>query len=310
MNIIVFKETTSAPLRLQLTRGRVIAVVSGVMMSLVAVIGGLGFFLGGQMGWQRTEASARLAEIKTELANQYQTIEVLRTSNDRHVNALALRLGEMKARTVRLEALGDRLTRIGQLDDGEFDFSSPPALGGPGRPENAGELEQLDLDSELAALAIRLNDQGRQLSVLETLIANRELEDGLQPAGRPISRGWLSSYYGKRADPFNGQVDHHPGIDFTGPPETDILAVAGGMVVWSGMKPDYGNSVDIDHGNGYVTRYAHNKLNRVHVGERVAAGQVIAVMGSTGRSTSRHVHFEVWFDGHRINPYDVVMAGR
>jgi murein DD-endopeptidase MepM/ murein hydrolase activator NlpD len=277
---------------------------------VLTLLGGAGYILGGNYGWQQQQARQALQVMQQDLDAQSELIESLRNRNEQHLNALALRLGEVQARATRLETLGQRLTQLGQLDDGEFDFREPPAFGGPLEQDSISGLGRVDVERDLLALEQRLRHQNDQLSVLENLISNRELERGLEPAGRPIEKGWLSSGYGKRADPFTAQPAMHYGIDFSGPRQSNILAVAGGVVTWSGQRPGYGQVVDIDHGNGYMTRYAHNEKNLVSVGTRVRAGDTIALMGSTGRATSSHVHFEVWLDGRRINPYDVVTAGR
>ena len=129
------------------------------------------------------------------------------------------------------------------------------------------------------------------------------------PAGRPIPTGWLSSYFGNRTDPMTGRKAFHSGMDFAGRPGSDIIAVASGVVVWSGRRHGYGHMVEIDHGNGYTTIYAHNKRNLVRVGDRVRKGDVIALMGASGRATGTHVHFEVLRHGKPVNPLDYVRAG-
>ena len=216
----------------------------------------------------------------------------------------------MQAQTTRLNALGQRLTKLGKLDDGEFDFSEAPAVGGP---ETAAELNgfvDTDFESFVAEMEESMARKGEQLRLLETLLIDRDMDASLQPKGMPVRAGYVSSHYGKRPDPFTGRADWHPGVDFNGPRGTEILAVASGVVTWSGNRPGYGRTVEIDHGNGYMTRYAHNSENLVEVGKRVKAGQVIAKMGSSGRSTGSHVHLEVWLDGKPLNPAEYVKAMR
>ncbi|HEY9050177.1 MAG TPA: M23 family metallopeptidase, partial [Gammaproteobacteria bacterium] len=122
----------------------------------------------------------------------------------------------------------------------------------------------------------------------------------------PITRGWISSYYGMRTNPFTGKLQFHKGMDFASKSGSEVQAVAGGVITWSGKRYNYGNMVEVNHGNGYVTRYAHNKENLVKVGDTVKKGQAVASMGSTGRSTGPHVHFEVLKDGRQINPLKFV----
>ena len=310
MNIIVFTKATNRPLRFSLGKNRlaVILVAGLTVASLFA--GGIGYMFGDRLGSGQQQIAQNLLALRTELAEQNLTIANLRAGNDKHMNAFAQRLGELQARALRLEALGERMTVIGQLDDGEFDFRSIPALGGPIEAVDANDLGRIDLELETYRLEQRIANQSRQLSVLETLIANRELEKALEPAGRPVTKGWLSSGYGKRTDPFTAQPAMHYGIDFSGARNSNILAVAGGVVTWSGVRDGYGRTIDIDHGNGYMTRYAHNETNSVDVGDRVRAGDPIALMGSSGRATSTHVHFEVWYEGRRTNPTEVIRAIR
>ena len=310
MNVIVFTNDHRRPLRFSLGRNRLVALLIAGSTVASFVVGGIGYLFGDRFGGQAQQITRSLRALQTELASQNLTIASLRKGNDEHLNALALRLGEIQARALRLEALGERLTIIGKLDDGEFDFRSMPALGGPMEPIDSKQLGRIDLDLETFKLEQRMVKQSRQLTVLETLIANRELDKALEPAGRPVKKGWLSSPYGKRADPFTALPAMHYGIDFSGARNSDILAVAGGVVTWSAVRAGYGRTVDIDHGNGYMTRYAHNEFNSVAVGDRVRAGDSIALMGSSGRATNTHVHFEVWYEGRKINPTEVVRAIR
>jgi len=140
------------------------------------------------------------------------------------------------------------------------------------------------------------------LGILETLLANRKIQDDVFLAGRPIKKGWMSSRFGRRSDPFTGRVAMHNGVDFAGREGSDIIAVASGVVTWSSDRYGYGQMVEINHGSGYITRYAHNKENKVQVGDIVKKGQVIALMGSSGRSTGPHVHFEVYKHGRPVDP--------
>jgi murein DD-endopeptidase MepM/ murein hydrolase activator NlpD len=146
--------------------------------------------------------------------------------------------------------------------------------------------------------------------LLENLLVDRDLEAEFMPSGMPVRSGFMASNFGTRIDPFNGSRAFHAGVDFDGNKGTDILTVASGVVIFAGRHPSYGNMIDIDHGNGYVTRYAHNDKNLVKVGDVVTAGQLVAKMGSTGRATGSHLHFEVWFEGKAINPKKFVSVIR
>lgn len=217
----------------------------------------------------------------------------------REVNALAARLGELQAEANRLNALGERLTQAGQLADGEFDFDTPVAVGGVGPVRDMAPRE---LGTGIDALAGQFKASGEQLSVLETLLFNRKLEADAVPSREPITNSYITSGFGGRADPFSGGAAFHKGIDFHARVGDPVLAVADGVVSYAGVRNGYGNVIEVDHGNGYVTRYAHNSRLVGRVGQLVRAGDQLARAGSTGRSTGAHVHFEVWENGHVVNP--------
>jgi murein DD-endopeptidase MepM/ murein hydrolase activator NlpD len=243
-----------------------------------------------------------VAALRTEVQQQRAEIQQLQEATRENLNAFSVRLGRLNAHVIRLDALGDRLTRMAQLDEGEFNFDSTPALGGPD-VDAATEAETLpELLVSMDDMNDRLNDREQQLNVLENLLMNRNLHDQVMPAGRPITKGWLSSYFGVRTDPFTGKRARHYGLDFAGSEGGDVVAVAAGVVTFSGPRYGYGNMVEINHGNGFVTRYAHNKSNLVQVGDVVKKGQVISLMGSSGRSTGPHVHFEVLQNGRVVDP--------
>jgi murein DD-endopeptidase MepM/ murein hydrolase activator NlpD len=217
----------------------------------------------------------------------------------REVNALAARLGELQAQANRLNALGERLTQAGQLADGEFDFDKPVAIGGAGPVRDMAPSE---LRNGMGTLERQFDASGRQLSVLESLLFNRKLEAAALPSRAPVAHSYITSGFGTRADPFGGGAQYHKGIDFDANTGDPVLAVADGVVSYAGTRSGYGQVVEVDHGNGYVTRYAHNSRLMVQVGELVRAGEQLAKAGSTGRSTGAHVHFEVWENGHVVNP--------
>jgi murein DD-endopeptidase MepM/ murein hydrolase activator NlpD len=154
----------------------------------------------------------------------------------------------------------------------------------------------------MTALDYQLDSREAQFSVLESVLMNQSLNERVHPQGRPVKSGWLSSYFGKRTDPFTGKPANHTGIDFAGKYGAEIVAVADGVVSWSGDRYGYGTMIEINHGNGYSTRYAHNSKNLVSVGDEVKKGQVVALMGESGRATGPNLHFEVLQNGARVNP--------
>jgi len=239
--------------------------------------------------------------LRAELESQRQTLLQSKLKSSREADALALKLAEIQARLIRLDALGERLTDMAGLDDGEFDFGRSPAQGGPEADLDAGAAP-FDLNQMFAQLESQLENSDRQLKILESMMSDRGLSQESSIAGQPIRKGWISSGYGYRTDPFTGHRAWHNGIDFAGKAGSDVVAVAAGVVTWSGEYQGYGRMVEVDHGEGFVTRYAHNQENRVKVGALVKKGDTIARMGSSGRSTGPHVHFEVYKNGRPVDP--------
>lgn len=233
-----------------------------------------------------------------------QQLEIENTRNEAQskLEALTLRVAELQARLVRLDALGERMTVAAKLEHGEFDFSQPPALGGPSEELDNHNFEVATFMDMIDELSFKIEDRQHQLQTLEALMANQKVEESVFVAGRPITKGYLSSRYGRRTDPFSGRVAWHAGVDFAGKDGSDIVAVAAGVVTWSAERYGYGNLVEINHGNGFTTRYAHCKENLVKIGDVVKKGQLIALMGSSGRSTGPHVHFEVYKHGRAVDP--------
>ncbi len=247
------------------------------------------------------EGLAYQEQIARMLAAERAALDEARHRIDTRLDALALRLGSLQAGMLRIDAVGQRLVELGGMDEKEFDFDSEPARGGAdARPERdpsaAALVDEID---EMGAL---LADRESKLALLEQLLLNKELRDEVEPAGRPVDSGWVSARFGMRNDPFDGKRKFHHGIDFAAKRGTPIRAVAFGIVVRSGPVKGFGNLVEIKHGNGLITRYAHCEKTLVRVGDMVRRGQEIATVGSTGRSTGPHLHFEVLRDGRPIDP--------
>lgn len=239
--------------------------------------------------------------LQSKLDQQEAQLAAVRAESQAEVNALAARLAELQAQATRLNALGERLTQMGELEDGEFDFQETPGVGG----DETGPAEDVplsDVNADLQVLEERFADAGKQLGVLESLLFDQQLERNAVPSRLPIHNSYVTSGFGTRTDPFGRGRANHKGLDFSAKVGDPVLAVADGVVKFSGSNGAYGNVVDIDHGNGYVTRYAHNSRLSVRVGDLVRAGQEVAKAGSTGRSTGAHVHFEVWVNDQPVNP--------
>ena len=273
-------------------------------IALLALLAGA-FVAGSRYGSTGPLGEFTLARWNDDLATQRAMLEKTRATVDDQVGALATRVGRMQAQLIRLDALGRQLTEVAKLDRGEFDFDHPPAVGGPRTEAGAGPVVPA-LNDMLDSVGAAIDDRGRQLTALQNLILTRELARQIVPGGRPVESGYISSLYGQRTDPFDGRSAFHQGIDFAGTPGTRVLAVADGIVSHAGVDGGYGRLIEITHGNGYVTRYAHNAKLLVEPGQTVKRGDPIALMGSTGRSTGTHLHFEVLRDGRPVNPMSFV----
>ena len=216
----------------------------------------------------------------------------------------AKRLGQLQAESIRLKALITKLAMMTGTDTSEFLLDEQPPQGG--LEQDGYSLSPEYIRQEMEQLTQQFTRQDQQLASIQAFIITDDNIQSAIPQGRPIESGWISSYYGKRIDPFSGKKTFHHGLDFAGKSGSNVLAVADGIISWTGKRSGYGHTVEIDHGNGYVTLYGHNQKVTVKAGDRIQRGQVIALMGSTGRSTGPHVHFEVLRDGRKINPYTFV----
>jgi murein DD-endopeptidase MepM/ murein hydrolase activator NlpD len=309
MKVIVFARNDGRPISIRPDR-------AGFFVPMALLFGALVFgsvYLGyrfGNVTQAVPEEFSALSELQARIVEQKSELSRLKDQSQAHLDALALRLGQIQSGMLRIEALGQRLADMANLDQDEFNFDQPPAQGGPAEATETARFVRPELQAALDEFQSQLDDRQRQLEVLERLVMNKELKAQLSPAGQPITKGWISSYYGKRADPFTGHNEIHKGMDFAGAKGSDITATAAGVVSWAGPRSGYGNLIEINHGNGYSTRYGHCETLLVQVGDKVEPGQKIALMGSTGRSTGPHVHYEVLKNGHQINPKRFIQASR
>jgi len=247
-----------------------------------------------------------ISEMQHQLVVQQEQVGEGREQLDSSLSAMTLKLAQMRSRLVRLDALGEQLTQIASLEDGEFDFSVAPGLGGPDNVLITETASAADVEQELGLMFARLDNalesRESQLQILQSMLSDKKLKSERTVAGRPVLKGWMSSEYGMRTDPFNGSSRWHAGVDFAGRQGSDVIAVASGVVTWSSERSGYGNMVEINHSDGFVTRYAHNESNIADLGAIVKKGDLIAKMGSSGRSTGPHVHFEVFKNGRTVDP--------
>jgi murein DD-endopeptidase MepM/ murein hydrolase activator NlpD len=218
------------------------------------------------------------------------------------LNTMASKVGELQARLLRVDALGERLTKVAGLKPQEFMFDRTPARGGADSSIPSVEPTMMQLGSTLDQLSKDLEDRTDKLRFLESMLTEDSAKRQLMPTGKPVENGFYSSNFGWRIDPFTGLNAFHEGVDFMAEDGTSIVAAAGGVVVFADRHPQYGNMVEIDHGNDLVTRYAHASKLLVKVGDVVLRGSKIAEVGNTGRSTGTHLHFEVRYKGVAQNP--------
>lgn len=298
MNVIIFSKRDGHARQLNLPPLALVCIAVAVL----AIVGGA-FGVGMSLGHDGSALPfAQAAHWSRVLAKQRAEITDLKRQMQVRADAIAIQLGDMKAHIIRLDALGQRLTAMAGIKSSEFNFGHDPPQGGPEADIPGSRPDVSDISTMLKSLQGQIDLSGSQLSALENVILSRQLGQEIHPEGRPVNSGYISSGFGERVDPFTGAGEFHEGIDFAAPEGTRIRAVAAGIVTWAGPRGGYGNMVQIDHGNGYATRYGHAYKVLVHVGETVNRGDVLALVGDTGRSTGPHVHFEVLKNGREVNP--------
>jgi murein DD-endopeptidase MepM/ murein hydrolase activator NlpD len=296
VNIIVFSGRQGGG------RSRYFDLAHPVTLAVFAlvVLGALGtaFAIGMQLGAHGGGTSGEPKAWSRVLAEQKTDIAEMRARVQERVDAIAGRLGQLDAHIIRIDALGKRITTIANVDRRQFNFDDEPAASSA--PVTSSQIP--DLASQLTQLEQRVDLRDAQLSALENVMVGRKISDAVRPQGKPVAEGAISSYFGERSDPITGEEGFHKGLDFPGTAGEPVMAVAAGVVTWAGERSGFGTLVEINHGNGYVTRYAHNQSALVKVGQTVTRGEQIALMGSTGHSTGPHVHFEVLHNGTQIDP--------
>jgi len=300
MNLIFFSKSRGRAHHLNLSHP--------VTLTLLCILG-LGVLAGAFMGGLKLGVrGATLGALGDPalVASERAELAAMKVRLQERIDGLAVRMGVLNAHLVRLNALGKRLTQMANLNNHEFDFDHDPPMGGPEGESSGRGAEVPDLSQMINQFDRRLDFRTTQFAALENVLLGRELTADLRPTGRPVLAGYISSYFGERMDPFNGEEAFHKGLDFASDAGTDVLAVGQGVVTWAGAREGYGVLVEVNHGNGFLTRYAHNSKVLVNKGDTVQRGQAIAVVGSTGRSTGPHVHFEVLKDGRQIDPMTFV----
>lgn len=278
-------------------------VVAGVALSLVLVLLAIGFYhwvflTGVQQGWPGFNAVAGMnSQSDANSKDRY-----LRENLD----ALAQKVGELQGKVTQMEALSQRVSGLAGIP--VKDAPTLPGKGGVLVGEHSVSMQELDhMLTSLDQVATMRNDY---LTVIETTLFDQKLKKMMLPTQQPVTDATLGSAFGWRIDPFTGRSAMHTGLDFAASQGTPIVAAAGGVVVTQEYHPAYGNMIEIDHGNDLVTRYAHTSKVFVKKGDLIKRGQRIALVGSTGRSTGPHLHFEVMVQGQMQDPMKFLTAGQ
>lgn len=283
MNMIFLGRKQGRPLQFHLTR-RVLAVAGGILMSLSMLMGAAAWWLTANLVRDSTEATVTADQRQQEA-----------------LQAMSLRMADIQARMMRIDALGAHLAEQARLKGEIYDFSSKPPMGGPEQPVALPSSQAGQMDRNLSSLNQTLQWRESQLVALDNALQNLR-ETGIHLDNMPVHDGYITSQFGYRPDPLTGRTAFHGGIDFAGNEGSDVFAVADGVVTWAGPRTGYGNLVEVRHGGGWFTRYAHARAVAVKVGDVVGKDQRVAYMGSTGRSTGTHLHYEVLRDGRQVDP--------
>ncbi len=288
MNIILISSRSAQAKKFVLTKSHitlfVIAVLTSVLMLAVCL-----YYFSLQYA-HRIDAPI----LKTLLVNPHEEKRQKTQSQlQDDLNVMAVKLGEMQAQLVRLDAVGAHLLESAGLELDNFMMDQLPGQGGAYADLNAEAISFDAFERKLRRLSLMLDDRTDKIEALETLLRSEKLSSSVLPTVMPVDTDWFSSGFGYRLDPFTGKRAFHEGVDFSAKKGTPIRAAAGGVVVYSDRHPQYGKMIEIDHGDDMISRYAHASRLHVEVGQVVLQGQKIAEVGSTGRSTGPHLHFEI-----------------
>jgi murein DD-endopeptidase MepM/ murein hydrolase activator NlpD len=297
MNIILVSDS--------LAKSRIVTISQSQIIMAVAGFIGAGFMLAMGTYWLTMKYAVDIQNpfIQSLISTltQQKTQQAEKEMREQ-MNSLAVKLGELQARLMRLDAFGERLGKAAGVKPSEFKFSESPGLGGPA-PGASVELSYSDFQTRMGDISRQLDDRGDKLGILDSLLMEGRVAAKAVPTTMPVDISYFSSNFGYRIDPFNGRHAFHAGVDFNAPHGSEIVAAAGGVVLTAERHSDYGNMVDVDHDNGLTTRYAHLSRMAVKAGDVILKGQKVGELGQTGRATGPHLHFEVRQNGVPINPH-------
>jgi murein DD-endopeptidase MepM/ murein hydrolase activator NlpD len=267
--------------------------ISARKLLSVSVIVSIVFLISSRSTESAYENHVRVNVIKTGLEQQAKLVNQLKTNTQEQLGGIVNQVAIMQNRINKMELLTATMAENAGLNKEDFTLSEEM---------QTFDASESSLINQINKMTTTLDFKIQQLTALESLMMGLNIEKQSELAGRPVGKGWLSSYYGVRKDPFTDRPAMHKGVDFAGKVGEDVIATGAGVVTWSGSRYGYGNLVEIDHGNGLRTRYGHNAELTVEVGDVVTRGQGIALVGNTGRSTGAHVHYEVLKNGQQVDP--------
>lgn len=297
MNIILVSEKLPKARTITLGWPQLLGAGLFLLVTMMAIAGALNY------GILRYAAELNIPYVRDVLVSiQRQQDEKAQSYLQDNLNAMAVRLGQMQAQLLRLDTLGERLAKLAGFKPQDLMFHEVPGRGGAPSSVPNQNMSLGDFSRQVEVLTRQVEDRGDKLGLLESLFTQESARRKMIPTKLPVEGGWYSSNFGWRIDPFSGQRAFHEGIDFMAEEGTPVFAAAAGVVVYSEIHPQYGNMVEIDHGNDLVTRYAHASKRYVKVGDVVLRGTRIADVGRTGRATGSHLHFEVRQRGAALNP--------
>ncbi len=304
MNIILVSDSLAKSRSVSLSQSQVILIALGILVS------GFVLAMATYVVTMKFAVDMRNPYLRTLLTALHED-ELKRSEAEMKENlgTLAVKVGELQARILRLDAFGERLAKAAGIKREEFRFDEKPGQGGPS-PLAGRELSVPEFQQMLSEISRILDDRSDKLGVLDSFLMDDRLARKTVPTTMPVSQGYYSSNYGYRIDPISGRSSYHTGVDIIAGVGTPVMAAAGGVVSAVEFHPEYGNIVDVDHDNGLTSRYAHLSKSMVKVGDVVMKGQLIAQVGTTGRTTGPHLHFEVREKGIPLNPNKFLSLGK
>lgn len=305
LNIILVSDSLAKSRSVTLSQGQVILIALGILMS------GFVLAMATYVVTMKFAVDLRNPYLRTLLGQLHEDDQKRSEAEMKeNLSALAVKVGELQARILRLDAFGERLAKSAGIKREEFRFDEKPGQGGPAPVLGGRDLSVDEFNHMLAEISQVLDDRSDKLGVLDSFLMDDRLARKTIPTTMPVEMGYYSSNYGYRVDPITGRSTFHTGVDLIAPPGTPVVAAAGGVVATVAYVAEYGNIVDVDHDNGLTSRYAHLSRSVVRVGDVVMKGQKIALVGNTGRTTGPHLHFEVRENGIPLNPNKFLSLGK